>query len=80
MKAKVVDLPDEPSTPPRKRGADEVGAADGRPAKRLKGSDGAPQINMASPSKKQRLEDDGLLLLEDPNEKVDDEPEMIMID
>jgi len=35
---------------------------------------------MASPSKKRRLEEDGLLMLENPDEKVDDEPELITID
>ena len=38
-----------------------------------------PNVNMASPSKKRRLEDEGLLMLEHPDENVDDEPELIDI-
>ncbi|KLO06151.1 hypothetical protein SCHPADRAFT_1002503 [Schizopora paradoxa] len=68
-----------PSTPPRKRSADEVEVLNGRPAKRPRVND-APEVNMASPSKKRRLEEDGLLILENPNEVVDDEPELIAID
>ncbi|KAH8109913.1 hypothetical protein DFH11DRAFT_840626 [Phellopilus nigrolimitatus] len=71
-----------PSTPSRKRALDAGdGGEDGRPAKRTKAS-GPPNVNLASPSKRRRLEEDGLLILEDPNEKVDEEdgPELITID
>lgn len=69
----------EPTTPSRKRPAAELDDAEGRPSKRPK-PNGAPAVNMASPSKKRRLEEDGLLLLETRDEKIDDDPELITID
>lgn len=75
--------PPSPSTP-RKRPLD---AAEGElpPKKRVKG-DMAPASILSSPSKKRRLEEDGLLILEDPTENIDadvtDEgfPQLITID
>lgn len=44
----------------------------------------APNNNIFSPSKKRRLEEDGLLMLDNPHEKVDDgdnaDPDLITID
>ncbi|KIK62583.1 hypothetical protein GYMLUDRAFT_164462 [Collybiopsis luxurians FD-317 M1] len=76
-----------PSTPPRtslKRAApdddvvllDEVPSANGPPAKKQKLS----QPELASPSKKRQLEEDGIVMLEGANDKVDDEDDVIIID
>ncbi|TDL19017.1 hypothetical protein BD410DRAFT_774396 [Rickenella mellea] len=81
--SKPTPPPLTPNTPPRKRTASVMGGDDdiehvAPPPKRTK--TGMPHINMASPSKKKRLEDEGLLIVENPDEKVDDEPELITID
>ena len=71
-------LPSAPSTPMKKRPAEAFDDADIRPSKRPKQD--LSNDTLASPSKKRRLEEDGLLMLDDPNEKLDDEPELITID
>lgn len=48
-----------------------------RPSKRPK-SNGVPPLS--SPSKKRKLDEDGLLILDDLNDKLEDEPELITID
>ncbi|TFK50549.1 hypothetical protein OE88DRAFT_1713030 [Heliocybe sulcata] len=71
-KVKVTVPP--PSTPPKKRAApDDEEVTELEPAmKRLK-TNGTAEPNLYTPSKKRRLEDDGLVLLEAPNEKVEDD-------
>ncbi|KAL5521190.1 hypothetical protein ACEPAG_9113 [Sanghuangporus baumii] len=70
-----------PNTP-RKRILDLDGVTDGAPpAKRAKATN-TPEVNLASPSKRRRLEEDGLLILDNPNEKLDEGsgPELITIE
>lgn len=71
-----------PPSTPRKRALDIDGVPDGAPpAKRAKPTK-APEVNLSSPSKKRRLEEDGLLILDNPDEKIDegDGPELITIE
>ncbi|KZT21897.1 hypothetical protein NEOLEDRAFT_1072604 [Neolentinus lepideus HHB14362 ss-1] len=72
--------PPSPSTPPKKRPApDDEDVTELEPAmKRLK-TNGASNPNLYTPTKKRRLEDDGLVLLDTPNEKVEDD-DVIEID
>lgn len=76
--AKPLPSPLEQTPPPPslKRGLpDDDTAASGSSAKRPRtnGPASAPAVNMASPSKKRRLEEDGLLLLEKADDKMEDE-------
>lgn len=67
---KPIDAP-PPSTPPRKRPLDAEADGDMPPKKRSK-KNGFLNVNLASPSKKRRLEEDGLLMLEGPDENIDE--------
>ncbi|EJD08525.1 uncharacterized protein FOMMEDRAFT_165082 [Fomitiporia mediterranea MF3/22] len=73
-----------PSTPARKRVLEAEDLAHGvPPAKRVKAnSSNLQDVNLSSPSKKRRFEEDGLLMLDDPNEKLEDgdAPQLITID
>ena len=62
-----------PSTPSRKRNLEGDSIADdlAPPAKRSK-PNASVNNNLASPSKKRKFEEDGLLMLDDPGEKIDD--------
>lgn len=66
------------STPSRKRALDGADASAERPSKRTKSNGALPQV-LSSPSKNRKLDEDGLVML-DPNEKLEDEPELITID
>ncbi|TRM57404.1 hypothetical protein BD626DRAFT_213035 [Schizophyllum amplum] len=82
---KVPRKPREPTpvkeqTPPRaslKRSAPEDDDIEGPAAKRAKAASAMPD---ASPSKKRRLEEDGLILLENATETLDDEDIIILDD
>lgn len=67
-------------TTPRKRTVDELDIIEEEhPSKRSKTNGHQPNVNLASPSKQRRLDEDGLLLLDNPEEDMD-EPELIMVD
>ena len=81
-RAKPPALP--PSTPARKRPLD-LEAEDMPPKKRTKNG-AISDANLTSPSKKRRLEEDGLLIVDDPTEDINVEdaieggPQLITID
>lgn len=79
--------PSVPATPPPpsatslKRAApddDGIEVLDGPAAKRARTTGSGTSDVLTSPSKKRRLEEDGLLLLETANERLDDE--VIVVD
>ena len=78
-----VKLPTTPlSSPPRaaKRPApDDEDVAEQQPAKRLKTSTNGNGSDLSSPRKKPQLEEDGIIILDGPEEGEDD-AEIIIID
>jgi len=68
-----VKLPETPPAKAMKRSApDDEDILEQQPAKRLKTDTNEKEIDLSSPRKKRQLEEDGLIILDGPEEGEDD--------
>ena len=78
VKLPTTPLP-SPVKAPKRSAPDDDNLAEQQPAKRLKTSTNGNGTDPSSPRKKRQLEEDGLIILDGPEEGQDDE-EVIIID
>jgi len=77
-------LPTTPLSSPvkatKRRAPDEDSIMEEQPAKRLKTSTNGNELDPSTPRKKRQLEEDGLIILDGPEEGQDDDAGIIVID
>lgn len=80
----IVKLLETPLSSPvkatKRRAPDEDSIAEEQPAKRLKTSTNGSGVEPSTPRKKRQLEEDGLIILEGPEEGADGDTDIIVID
>lgn len=81
VKAKVPESPlSSPAKATKRRAPDDDSIVEEQPAKRLKTSTHGNRLGPSSPRKKRLLEEDGLIILEGPEDNQDEDTEIIDVD
>lgn len=81
VKARLSTTPlSSPVKATKRRAPDEDSIMEGQPAKRLKTSANGNELDPSTPRKKRQLEEDGLIILDGPEEGQDDGVGIIVID